>query len=127
MDSHELAYIAGFFDGEGSAFISTPKQVNGKRYKKVVAKISQNDKEILLWIASLFGFGNIYENGISTSGNMNHFIVFNYRQARTFLTAIEPYLRIKKENVTNILDLEGRLNSYVRYGTNESSNLSRST
>lgn len=112
MNEIDLSYIAGFFDGEGSAFISQPKASNnGKRYARVTAKISQNDKAILDWIASLYGFGKIY---IKNDGrvNTNHYIVFAHRQARYFLSSIEPYLRVKRENVSSILDQFGRLYEY---------------
>ncbi|QZE11297.1 LAGLIDADG endonuclease [Streptomyces phage Forrest] len=105
MNENDLSYIAGFFDGEGCAYVSNPKASNGKRYPRVLAKIAQNDREVLDWIAELFGFGKVYGKGDGTA-NMN--IVFASKQARKFLTAVEPYLRVKKESVTEILDLHGR-------------------
>lgn len=111
MDEKDKAYIAGFFDGEGSAFMGHPKaHKNGKRYNRLEAKISQNSREVLDWIAGLFGFGRIYARGISEHHpQINHNICFTYKQAQIFLTAIEPFLIVKRENVTNLLDEAGRI------------------
>lgn len=108
MEEIDLAYIAGFFDGEGCAYMSNPKASNGKRYPKLTAKISQNDRAVLDWIVEEFGFGRIYEKKVNSAGNINHYISFAHRQARIFLTAIEPYLKVKKSNVSKILDEVGR-------------------
>jgi len=106
MNDTDLAYIAGFFDGEGCAYMSNPKSPNGKRYPKLTAKISQNDREVLDWIVEQFGFGKVYQKKANSAGNVNHYISFAHKQARIFLTTIEPYLRVKKANVTAILNEE---------------------
>jgi hypothetical protein len=113
MDTHKLAYIAGLFDGEGSARISMVKNKNGKHYKKIEARVTQCDREVLDWIIEEFGFGKVYiksdKRGDLLGWKTCHDLVFAYRMARTFLTAIEPYLKIKKQHITSLLDLEGRL------------------
>lgn len=97
----DLAYIAGFFDGEGSAYVCGPYS----KYPHLRAKIAQNETEVLYWIADLYGFGKIYSKGKDSS---NSYIVFAHRQARLFLTSIEPFLRVKKEHVFNLLNEFGR-------------------
>lgn len=107
-----LAYIAGLFDGEGSARTSTPKASNGKRYSKLEARIAQSDRIILDWIESEFGFGKVYskadKRAVANGWTDVHDYVVAYKQARKFLTAIEPFLRIKKEKVSSLLDEHGR-------------------
>jgi len=108
MDEKDLAYIAGFFDGEGTATIRMVKSSNGKRYPRVEARISQNDREVLDWIAELFGFGQVYAKPDSRTTNLNHSYQAFHKSGRIFLTAIEPFLKVKKEHVTKILNQCGR-------------------
>lgn len=108
MTENDLAYVAGFFDGEGCATIRMVKAGNGKRYPRVEARISQNNREVLDWIKESFGFGGVYEKGLSVAGNMGYTYNAMHKSGRIFLTAIEPYLKVKKAHVTNILDQCGR-------------------
>lgn len=50
----DLAYIAGFFDGEGSVTISSKGGCTG-----VAVSITSTDDKILSWIQSILG-GNVY-------------------------------------------------------------------
>lgn len=103
-----MAYIAGFFDGEGSATIRMVKAANGKRYARVEARIAQNDRAVLDWIVELFGFGKVYAKRDARTPNVNHSLHMFYKSGRIFLTEIEPYLKVKKSHVTKILDECGR-------------------
>ena len=112
MDEKTLAYVAGLFDGEGHARTTTPKAANGTRYKKLIVTVAQADRTVLDWLSEEFGFGKVYANGDKRAqengwSTVHHYTV-SYRQARKFLTALEPYLRIKKEKVTSLLDEHGR-------------------
>jgi hypothetical protein len=109
MNDTELAYIAGFFDGEGSAYLSNVKASNGIRYPRLSAKIYQNDTKPLVWIQELYGFGKIYAKPQVADHGINHYLVFAYRQARFFLSSVEDLLIVKKENVSNLLNISGRL------------------
>ena len=105
VNVEDLAYIAGFFDGEGCAYINYPKaHKNGKRYPRLNAKVAQNDRDVLDWIQGLLGCGNVHKKRTADCYDL----VFTYKSARIFLTAIEPYLRVKKANVTALLDITGR-------------------
>lgn len=109
MDSIDLAYIAGFFDGEGDCQISYPKNRLGNRNQQLRARITQNNREVLDWIKDSYGFGNVVvkrENGGTC--NQCHALQFSCRTARKFLTSIEPFLKVKKEHVASVLDTMGR-------------------
>lgn len=105
------AYVAGFFDGEGSCGIRTYKR-NGREYSHPTAKVTQNSKEVLLAIQSYYGCGNIWNkadkraaaNGWTEVWDLG----FSALSARKFLVAIEPYLIVKKAKVSEILDISGR-------------------
>lgn len=108
MTENDLAYIAGFFDGEGSATIRMVKAGNGKRYPRVEARLSQNDRAVLDWVVDLFGFGKVYAKVDPRTPNVNHSYQAFHKSGRLFLTAIEPYLKVKKVHVGQILDEVGR-------------------
>jgi hypothetical protein len=113
MENTTLAYIAGLFDGEGSARTSTPKASNGKRYPKLEVRIAQADRDVLDWIKSEFGFGSVYSKADKRAAANGWKECYDYvvahRMARKFLTAIEPFLVVKKEKVAALLDEHGRL------------------
>lgn len=108
MNENDLAYIAGFFDGEGCATIRMVKGSNGKRYPRLEARVSQNDRAVLDWIVEQFGCGKVYEKPDHRTTTMAHDLHMFYRSGRIFLTAIEPYLKVKKNHVTALLDQAGR-------------------
>lgn len=111
MNEFDYAYIAGFFDGEGDAGIRHVKATkNGERYPRLQVRLTQNDRAVLEWIQSEFG-GSVYEKSDIRTVNMNHALSMSHRKARIFLTAIEPYLRVKKDKVSALLDEQGRLSS----------------
>lgn len=108
MEEIDLAYIAGFFDGEGDCAIRMPKARNGKRYPKLEARLTQNDRAVLEWVQREFGRGSIHAKKDDRITSIGHSLQFSALSARIFLTAIEPYLKVKKEKVTSLLDQTGR-------------------
>lgn len=104
-----LAYLAGFFDGEGCIATSNPKKSGG-----VVIKISQvNHLESLLMFLEVFG-GQIWEVKRRTTVGK---VVFAYRGSPRFLTKIAlskmlPFLRGKKQEALialSIFELDEKL------------------
>jgi LAGLIDADG DNA endonuclease family protein len=108
MNDFDLSYIAGFFDGEGCATIRMVKAKNGKRYPRLEARLAQNDRAVLDWVAESFGVGKVRAKKDIRNPNTNHEYAVTYRAARIFLTAIEPYLKVKKILVTSLLNEAGR-------------------
>lgn len=53
----DIAYLAGFFDGEGSVYIVITK----KGYVRIEVSISQKHRAVLNWIVANFG-GKIYQS-----------------------------------------------------------------
>lgn len=89
-----LAYIAGFFDGEGSITIHRNRK-NAPNYT-MQCGVWQMDKNPLDYIAFYFG-GNVYKKykDLNRKGNMWVWAATT-RNALVFLKAIEPYLIVKK-------------------------------
>jgi len=93
----DLAYIAGFFDGEGSVYIR-----RGKRTGMVseafwlTAKMENMDRGVLDYIQGFFGGCISVQSRNSTGTVWRLAIVAN--QAYRFLLAVLPYLRIKRKH-----------------------------
>jgi len=88
----DLAYVAGFFDGEGSIMMSMPK---GKHVRVEVA-VSQNTRTVLDLHVKLFG-GHVYGYAPKKRPRaiMYQWKVYG-QDAYEFLIKIEPYLHVKK-------------------------------
>jgi hypothetical protein len=84
----EMAYIAGFFDGEGHCRYRSPDN-NGIR--TMVATFTQKRPEVLLWIQSKIG-GAYYNRRDPAAARLN----FNGYEAAVVLRRMFPYLIVKR-------------------------------
>lgn len=90
-----IAYIAGFFDGEGCVRIKQASQRGNSYY--VIAHITNTNRKILEKVEELFG-GNTrtQERGVNKT-------VYNWSlsssEAVDFLKTLSPFLHEKKEQV----------------------------
>ena len=91
-----IEYLAGFFDGEGSVSVVNSLN-NGRHSFQVWVQVSNTDIDILETYQRLFK-GQIRK---LSKKKAHHKQAWMWRvvskQAVAFLTAIEPYLTIKKE------------------------------
>lgn len=91
MNKIDLAYIAGFFDGEGSIVIIKSKSGNFSPEYAYGVSIGQKDGQTLDWIKEKFG-GNVYL--VKHDGSF--YWALGYTKAIVFLKMIQPYLKYKK-------------------------------
>lgn len=100
----DIAYIAGFFDGEGSIFISKSR----KQYFLTVS-ISNTDKSVLESIQRIMG-GSLSKSPDKRE-NCSH--LFRLRlycdEAKKFLEKILPYLKIKKEQAKLSIEFQSKM------------------
>lgn len=91
-----LAYIAGFIDGDGSLMLQIKKRSDGKiKYRFMPTICLYQDtrhEETLYWIREVFGIGYI----IKRNDGMTELRVNGYVQVRDILKDLLPYLRFKK-------------------------------
>lgn len=88
----QLAYIGGFFDGEGMVTIN-PRQ---SEYYLMI-RVSNNNEEPLRYIRSVLGCGNV--RIIEPKGNRSMSYIWQCfgLEAAGVLEQLLPYLRVKKE------------------------------
>ena len=93
MTRVDLAYMAGFFDGEGSVSL----YIKGKRYELQVCLSNTNE-----WVVRLFQFnfgGGVYLDKRNEK-NPNHRDAWRWqlraKKAVKFLNVLHPYLILKK-------------------------------
>jgi hypothetical protein len=89
MKPEEAAYIAGFFDGEGSVSLTTRNVC-----PRVQVTITQNETEPLEWIKQRVG-GNIYP-----VGERCHVLMLSKAEAIvSFLKLIQPFVLRRAEKL----------------------------
>jgi len=102
MKSHDLSYIAGYFDGEGCIFISTrttsyKEQIYKSYY--LACKVGSTNLMSLKFIESIFGGSTaVHKWRLEHYPNRRKFWAWTVysEQAINFLKAIYPYLILKK-------------------------------
>jgi len=94
----ELAYAAGYFDGEGALHLQVQRR-NGRVHQKCLnVTVNSSDRDTLLWLASLFG-GSVllYQNRSPLTRKRMYNWKLSGSATRNFLELILPHLRYKKE------------------------------
>ncbi len=101
----DLAYVAGLFDGEGHIGFYTYKATkNGRRYARLVVGITNSYRPVLEWLCEVIGAGRIQRKRIHGEGWKDCYsFIIQGLAAREFLTAMLPYLRVKRERAVFVL------------------------
>lgn len=103
LSDREIAYLAGFFDGEGCVsilrFAEKRRAATYFAYRLQV-RIGNTNLEVLEWIQSKFG-GTIYDQVRSVPGNRKPFWAWHTsgHKAKTFLEMIEPFVIVKRRQI----------------------------
>lgn len=111
----EAAYIAGFFDGEGSVGISKviSKGKRGKRLNPnyvLHVKFSNSDREVLQWIADRIGGWILTHKTTSTRAHWK--LVRKGTMAAKVLRQMLPYLIVKKSQSQYALEFQERQSAH---------------
>ena len=91
-----LAYIAGFLDGDGSLMLQIKKRADGKSKIRFMTTIcfyqdTRHEKD-LLWIRKILNIGYISRR----NDGMTELRINGYSQVRDILYKIAPYIRFKR-------------------------------
>lgn len=117
LSNEDRAYVAGFFDGEGSLTIARFGKLR-KTYWLMVCLTNKN-LAVLTWIQSLYG-GRLQEKPrLRPERWARAFTLTINRKAdsKAFLESVQPFVRIKRQQVEHalaFLSLPPRRWRYVR-------------
>jgi len=99
MDSTELAYIAGFLDGDGSIFFQIIPRRDYKHKFEIRGSIAfyqkTNYAEILNWLKSYFGVGYIRHRKTGISD----YTIVELKEVQRILELLRPFVKVKKRQV----------------------------
>lgn len=100
LTPEQAAYIAGFWDGEGSIGIWAHKRPNRKRshYYNVRMTVSNTNLEVLEYIRDLLGSGTIHQEKV-VNGNAKtlYRLCLSEGKTRQLIPQLLPYLVVKKK------------------------------
>lgn len=94
MTTHELAWAAGFFDGEGSVFLSAKKQPR--------LNIGQNDRAVLDRFLAAVGVGRV--NGPYRGKDFYYFQTTTFEKTQAVIALLWKYLSpVKRAQAARVL------------------------
>jgi len=103
--SHQLAWAAGFFDGEG--FVTIQKRTGKYDSHYLRVGINHVAKEPLTEIQSIFGGTIRHTDKVSGNRKPRHTWTLSTLQAKDFLEQIKPYSKNKGEVIDLGIEFQG--------------------
>ncbi len=99
-----LAYIAGFLDGDGSLMLQIKKRKDGNSKIRFMSTIcfyqDSRHKEPLSWIRESFGIGYLSDR----NDGMTELRINGFKQVRDILKTLIPFIRFKKNQAQALYD-----------------------
>lgn len=100
----DLAYIAGFLDGDGSLMLQIKKRADGKSKIRFMATIcfyqdTRHEKD-LLWIQKVLGIGYLSRR----NDGMSELRVNGFATVQEILKNLIPYIRFKKVQAKSLFE-----------------------
>jgi hypothetical protein len=104
QSNEQLAYIAGFLDGDGSIMLQIKKRNDTARGVRFMATIcfyqDTRHEKPLMWMQGMFNIGYISHR----KDGMTEFRINGYRRVREILIALQPYVRFKEKQVSALIE-----------------------
>ena len=107
----DLAYIAGFLDGDGSLMLQIKKRKDGKLKRRFMCTIcfyqdSRHEKS-LFWIKKILKIGFISRR----NDGMTELRINGYKQVKDILQSLIPFIKFKKEQARALFEASTILSS----------------
>jgi hypothetical protein len=114
----DLAYIAGFLDGDGSLMLQIKKRKDGNKKFRFMATIcfyqdSRHEKS-LYWIRDILNIGYISKR----NDGMTELRINGIKQIRDILKNLLPFIKFKKNQAIALLEATNML-LLVKLGTRD--------
>lgn len=102
----EMAYYAGFFDGEGCISFKTRRYKSAPQYVALVpvVTIAQVDPMVIVELYNRFGGYMYVKQSNSRNGRPAHYLELMALKAVAFIRAIYPYLRQKRQQADLVFE-----------------------
>ncbi len=104
IKSTDLAYIAGFLDGDGSVMVQLKKRKDGLRRWRLMFTISfyqdSRHEKPLFWIKKKLGIGYISRR----NDGITELRINGYEQTKNILKKLFPFIKFKRERIKYILE-----------------------
>ena len=98
----DLAYIAGFLDGDGSIMFQVKRRKDTPRGRRLMFTIclyqDTRHEKPLFWIRKIFGIGYISRR----KDGITELRINGYKQVQKILQSLYPYLKFKKNQVRHL-------------------------
>jgi len=111
---HNMAYIAGLFDGEGSIYhrkrLETKRKNKPRAYVcwRITCEIGMTDKAVLEWLHNTLEFGTFRPRKPDRKNFPNAKDQWrwrcHHRDALKFAKLLIPYARVKREKLQKIIN-----------------------
>jgi hypothetical protein len=104
----ELAYIAGFLDGEGWITLYKSKDISRKKYPRFEYQVGicNNNKGVINWLYDTFGGSIRTRNKQNLKWQDNYLWKLSSNQASDFLKLILPYMRLKNNQAELAIEFQ---------------------
>jgi hypothetical protein len=105
IQKSDWAYIAGFFDGDGSLMVQIKNRRDTTRGWRIMFTIclyqNTHHKEPLQWMRDSLGIGYLYDR----NDGITELRINGYSQVKRILAAMQPYVRFKHRQVEYALKM----------------------
>lgn len=105
----DLAYIAGFLDGDGSIMIQVKRRADAPRGWRIMATIcfyqDTRHKVPLVWMRDVFGIGYIFNR----NDHITELRINGYNEVKRILQLLQPFIKFKRKQVVYALRIITRL------------------
>ncbi|OGZ28115.1 MAG: hypothetical protein A2931_02690 [Candidatus Niyogibacteria bacterium RIFCSPLOWO2_01_FULL_45_48] len=105
----DLAYIAGFLDGDGSLMLQVKKRKDGKLKKRFMCTIcfyqDSRHAEPLKWIRKILGIGYISRR----NDGITELRINGFKQTHDIIKVLRPFIKFKKKQATALHDASNLL------------------
>ncbi len=99
----DLAYIAGFLDGDGSVMIQIKKRKDGRLKRRFMLTIcfyqDSRHEQTLFWIRDVLGIGYVARR----NDGMTELRINGFEQIQKILMKLKPFIRFKSVQVRAML------------------------